>query len=52
MKRKGRGFGKVIGGYKFQINYNETKRPSFRLDRYQFTVVMPNPNYNRIQDVP
>ena len=24
--------------------YNESKRPSFRSDRYQFTVVMPNLN--------
>ena len=52
MERKGSGFGKIIGGYEFQINYNETKRPSFRSDRYQFTVVMPNLNYNRIQNVP
>ena len=40
------GFGKIIGGYEFQINYDESKKPSFRSDRYQFTVVMPNLNYN------
>ena len=34
------------GGYEFQINYDESKKPSFRSDRYQFTVVMPNLNYN------
>ena len=50
MERKGSGFGKIIGGYEFQINYNETKRPSFRSDRYQFTVVMPNLNYSGTQD--
>ena len=40
MERKGGGFGKIIGGYEFQINYDESKKPSFRSDRYQFTVVM------------
>lgn len=52
MERKGSGFGKIISGYEFQINYNESKTPSFRSDRYQFTVVMPNLNYNVPQDVP
>ena len=52
MERKGSGFGKIISGYEFQINYNESKRPSFRSDRYQFTVVMPNLNYDVSQDVP
>ena len=47
---KGSGFGKIISGYEFQINYNESKRPSFRSDRYQFTVVMPNLNYDVPQD--
>lgn len=45
MERKGSGF-------EFQINYSEGKRPTFRSDRYQFTVVMPNLNYNVPQDVP
>ena len=52
MERKGRGFGKIIGGYEFQINYDESKKPTFHSDRYQFTVVMPNLNYNVPQDVP
>lgn len=52
MERKGSGFGKIISGYEFQINYNDSKRPSFRSDRYQFTVVMPNLNYDVPQDVP
>lgn len=51
MERKGSGFGKIIGGYEAQINYNESKKPSFRSDRYQFTVVMPNLNYRVTQDV-
>lgn len=51
MERKGSGFGKIIGGYEFQINYDESKKPTFRSDRYQFTVVMPNLNYNVPQDV-
>lgn len=50
MERKGSGFGKIISGYEFQINYNERKRPSFRSDRYQFTVVMPNLNYDVSQE--
>ena len=33
-------------GYEFQINYDDTKKPIFRSDRYQFTVVMPNLNYD------
>lgn len=52
MERKGSGFGKIIGGYEFQINYDESKKPSFRSDRYQFTVIMPNLNYDVPQDVP
>ena len=52
MERKGSGFGKNIGGYEFQINYDESKKPTFHSDRYQFTVVMPNLNYNVPQDVP
>ena len=52
MERKGSGFGKIISGYEFQINYSENKRPSFRSDRYQFTVVSPNLNYDVPQGVP
>ena len=51
MERKGSGFGKIISGYEFQKNYTESKKPTFRSDRYQFTVIMPNLNYG-IQDVP
>lgn len=47
MERKGSGFGKIIGGYEFQVNYSEEKKPTFRSDRYQFTVVMPNLNYGK-----
>lgn len=50
MERKGSGFEKIITGYEFQANYNENKKPSFRSDRYQFSVVMPNLNYNIPQD--
>jgi len=45
MERKGSGFEKIISGYEFQVNYSEEKKPSFRSDRYQFTVIMPNLNY-------
>ena len=46
MERKGSGFGKIISGYEFQINYNESKKPSLSSDSYQFTVVMLNLNYD------
>ena len=45
MERKGSGFGKIISGYEFQKNYTDNKKPTFRSDRYQFTVIMPNLNY-------
>ena len=45
MERKGSGFGRIISSYEFQANYSEDKKPKFRSDRYQFTVVMPNLNY-------
>lgn len=45
LQQKGSGFEKIISGYEFQINYTEEKKPSFRSDRYQFTVIMPNLNY-------
>ena len=35
-----------------KVNYNETKMPKFRFDRYQSTVVMPNLNYNVSRNVP
>lgn len=46
MERKGSGFAKIIDNYAFQINYKEDKKPYFRSDRYQFTVIMPNLNYS------
>ena len=51
MERKGSGLEKIISGYEFQINYNDTKKPIFRSDRYQFTVVMSNLNYDVPQNV-
>lgn len=39
-------FAKIIDNYAFQINYKEDKKPYFRSDRYQFTVIMPNINYS------
>ena len=35
MERKGSGFGKILNGYKAQINYTEDTRPAFRSARYQ-----------------
>jgi len=34
------------------IHKNESKKPSFRSDRYQFTVMMQNLNFDVPQDVP
>lgn len=51
MERKGSGFAKILDNYAFQINYTEEKKPYFRSGRYQFTVIMPNLNYNGTQDV-
>ena len=46
MERKGSGFAKILDNYSFQMNYTEEKKPYFRSDRYQFTVIMPNLNYS------
>lgn len=51
MERKGSGFGKIIHAYEHQVNFTDDKMPKFRSDRYQFTVIMPNLNYNVVQDV-
>ena len=45
MERRGSGFGKIIRSYEFQANYQEEKKPYFRSDRTQFTVILPNLNY-------
>ena len=56
MERRGSGFGKIICSYEFQANYQEEKKPYFRSDRTQFTVILPNLNYGGTQggtqDVP
>ena len=51
MERKGSGFGKILNSYKAQVNFVPSKAPTFRSDRYQFTVVMPNLNYSVPQGV-
>ena len=50
MERRGSGFGKIIRSYEFQANYQEEKKPYFRSDRTQFTVILPNLNYAVTQD--
>ena len=45
MERKGSGLAKIIDNYTYQVHYKEEKKPYFRSDRYQFTVIMPNLNY-------
>lgn len=39
MERKGSGFAKILDNYAFQVNYTDEKKPYFRSDRYQFTVI-------------
>ena len=51
MERRGSGFGKIIWSYEAQVNYKEGKRPYFRSDRTQFTVILPNLNYDVTQGV-
>ena len=41
MERKGSGFGKILNGYKAQINSTEDKRPTSRSDRYRFNRIYP-----------
>ena len=45
MERRGSGFGKLIRSYEFQVNYQEEKKPCFRSDRTQFTVILPDLNF-------
>ena len=48
--RESSGLEKIINGYEVQINYKENKKPTFRSDQYQFTVIMSNINYNVPQE--
>ena len=43
---------KSLADMNFRSIMMKAKKPTFRSDRYQFTVVMPNLNYNVPQDVP
>ncbi len=52
MERKGSGFSKIIVGYETQINYSDSKKPVFSSDRYQFTVIMANLNYDVPRNLP
>ena len=52
MERKGSGFRKIISCYESQINYTENKKPTFKSDRHQFTVILPNLNFNVPRSVP
>ena len=50
MEQRRRSYGKIIRSYEFQANYQEEKKPYFRSDRTQFTVILPNLNYAVTQD--
>lgn len=41
----------VVNGYTSLVNFTENTHPKFRSNRYEFTVVLPNLNYER-NDVP
>lgn len=43
---------KSLADMNFRSIMMKAKKPTFHSDRYQFTVVMPNLNYNVPQDVP
>lgn len=45
MEREGSGFDKILDGYEFSPNYNETKTPEFYSDFDIFIVTLPNLNY-------
>ncbi len=51
MERKGSGFWKIINGYESQPNYDVDRKPTFRSNHYEFTVILPNLNYNVHEDV-
>lgn len=49
MERKGSGFWKIINGYESQPNYDIDKKPTFRSNHYEFTVILPNLIYDGTQ---
>ncbi len=47
MERQGSGLGKIRNAYRQAPNYTIEKEPSFRSNRVEFTVTLPNLNYHR-----
>ena len=45
MDRRGSGFKKIIGDYRIQPQYNESKEPGFNSDNDSFLLVLKNLNY-------
>ena len=45
MDRRGSGFKKIIGDYRIQPQYNESKEPEFNSDNDSFLLVLKNLNY-------
>lgn len=46
MERRGSGFKKICEDYAFAENYIEDKKPRFISDNDNFTLILPNLNYN------
>lgn len=45
MDRRGSGFKKILGDYKFQLNYTEHQIPQFFSDNESFLLILKNLNY-------
>ena len=45
MERQGSGLGKICAAYKNAANYKDSMEPTFRSNRVEFTVKLPNLNY-------
>ncbi len=46
MERRGSGFKKICEDYAFAEGYTEKKTPRFKSDNDNFTLILPNLNYN------
>ena len=50
MERQGSGLSKIRASYENAMNYQEGKDPVFRSNRVEFTVELPNLNFNSSND--
>lgn len=47
MDRRGSGFKKILGDYRKQLQYSESKEPEFNSDNDSFLLVLKNLNYEK-----